>query len=373
MTTSANAKLGPALIGSALLLLVFTAAGAASQATAAPSFLSGKVAAWDQPGRPLQAKVESAAADFKSKKQGDFFFIAYVFPSRHKVRHRGCNGPDGPFEVVNRGGEIEFDHGSRGESWETKDGKAPAGLLALLSTAKGRPRAEDIRLIDPEEIYEFKTLPVYWLGNAPVEDSLGFIEKEFEAGIAEVQESGLFAISAHDSPKAYDFLMAVALGSYRSEVRKNAVFWIGESHDPRTVADLKSILAKSGDDEVREQVVFALSLNGSREGIEELLRIAKGGPDHEIREKAVFWLGQKASEEAVRGLKEIVEGPDEDVKESAVFAISQLPKQKAVPMLIGIAKENKSPSVRKKALFWLGQTGSDEAIKLFEEILLKKD
>ena len=101
--------------------------------------------------------------------------------------------------------------------------------------------------------------------------------------------------------------------------------------------------------------------------------MAKGAPDHEIREKAVFWLGQKASEEAVRGLKEIVEGPDEDVKESAVFAISQLPKQKAVPMLIGIAKDNKSPSVRKKALFWLGQTGSEEAIKLFEEILLKKD
>ena len=372
MTTSANAKLGPALIGSALLLFI-TAAGAASQTTAAPSFLSGKVTAWDQAGQTLSAKVESAAADFKSKKQGDFFFIAYVFPSRHKVRHRGCNGPDGPFEVVNRGGEIEFDHGSRGESWKTKDGKAPAGLLALCSTAKDRPRAEDIRLIDPEEIYEFKTLPVYWLGNAPVEDSLGFIEKEFEAGVAELQESGLFAISAHDSPKAYDFLMAVALGSYRREVRKNAVFWIGESHDPRSVADLKSILAKSGDDEVREQVVFALSLNGSREAVEELLRIAKGAPDHEIREKAVFWLGQKASEEAVRGLKEIVEGPDQDVKESAMFAISQLPKQKAVPMLIGIAKDNKSPSVRKKALFWLGQTGSDEAIKLFEEILLKKD
>jgi len=34
---------------------------------------------------------------------------------------------------------------------------------------------------------------------------------------------------------------------------------------------------------------------------------------------------------------------------------------------------NKNPSVRKKALFWLGQTGSEEAVKLFEEILLKKD
>jgi len=373
MKTSFNSKPGPALVGSALLLLIFTAAGAASQTSAAPAFLSGQVAAWDQAGQALSARIESAAADFKAKKQGDFFFIAYLFPSRHKVRHHGCSGPDGPFEVVNRGGEIKFHHAGRGESWETKDGKAPAGLLALYSTAQGRPRAEDVRLVDPEETYEFKTLPVYWLGSVPVEESLGLLEKEFESGVAEVQKSGLFAISAHDSPRAYDFLKEVALGPYRREVRKNAVFWIGNSHDPRTVADLKSIMAKSGDGEVREQVVFALSLNGNREALEELLRIAKGGPDRELRKKAIFWLGQKASEEAVRGLKEIVEGPDEDVKESAVFAISQLPKQKAVPMLIGIAKENKSPSVRKKALFWLGQTGSEEAIKLFEEILLKKD
>jgi len=373
MKTKIQSKLGPALIGPALLLWIGAASGAASQAAAAaPSFLSGKVTAWEQAGRTLADRIESAAADFKPGKQGDVFFVAYLFPSRHKIRHNGCGGPEGPFEVLNRGGEIEFEHKGRGERWETKDGKSPAGLLALYSTAQGSPRAEDVRLVDPEEIYEFKTGPVYWLGSVSAEDSLGVLEKEFERGVAEVQESGLFAISAHDSPKAYDFLKAVALGSFRSEVRKNAVFWIGESKDLRTVADLKSILAKSGDDEVREQVVFALNINGGREAIEELLRLAKGGPDRGIREKAIFWLGQKASEEAVRGLKEIVEGPDEDVKESAVFAISQLPKQKSVPMLIDIAKANKNPSVRKKALFWLGLTGSEEAVKLFEEILLKK-
>jgi HEAT repeat protein len=93
-----------------------------------------------------------------------------------------------------------------------------------------------------------------------------------------------------------------------------------------------------------------------------------------VRKKAIFWLGQKASQESVKTLKEVVDKPEEDVeiKDSAVFAISQLPKDKAVPMLVAIAKENKSPSVRKKAIFWLGQTGEKEALELFEEILLKK-
>jgi len=69
-----------------------------------------------------------------------------------------------------------------------------------------------------------------------------------------------------------------------------------------------------------------------------------------------------------------VEGQDEDVgvKESAVFAIGQLPKDEAVPMLIDIAKTNKNPKVRKQAIFWLGQTGDAEALKFFEDILLKK-
>ena len=54
------------------------------------------------------------------------------------------------------------------------------------------------------------------------------------------------------------------------------------------------------------------------------------------------------------------------------FAISQLPKERSVPMLVDIARSNKSPSVRKKAIFWLGQSGDPAAIKFFEEILLKK-
>lgn len=93
-----------------------------------------------------------------------------------------------------------------------------------------------------------------------------------------------------------------------------------------------------------------------------------------MRKNAVFWLGQKASRECIDALKDVIAKPDEDegVKESAVFAIGQLPKKEAVPMLIDIAKTNKSPKMRKQAMFWLGQTGDERALKFFEEILLKK-
>ena len=41
-------------------------------------------------------------------------------------------------------------------------------------------------------------------------------------------------------------------------------------------------------------------------------------------------------------------------------------------MLIQIAKSNQNPKVRENAIFWLGQKDGEEALKFFEEILLKK-
>ena len=87
-----------------------------------------------------------------------------------------------------------------------------------------------------------------------------------------------------------------------------------------------------------------------------------------------FWSSTRASAESVSALKDIVEAKDDaaGLKDQAVFAISQLPHDRSVPLLIDIAKTNGSPSVRKKAIFWLGQTGDEAALKFFEDILLKK-
>jgi HEAT repeat protein len=40
-----------------------------------------------------------------------------------------------------------------------------------------------------------------------------------------------------------------------------------------------------------------------------------------------------------------------------------------VPILIELVKTHKRPGVRKKAMFWLAQTGDPRALDLIEEIL----
>ncbi len=94
----------------------------------------------------------------------------------------------------------------------------------------------------------------------------------------------------------------------------------------------------------------------------------------ETRRNAVFWLGQAAGEAAAEGLTGLVGAQDQDVaiKEQAIFALSQLRHGDGVEPLIQIARSNSDPRLRKKAIFWLGQSNDPRALALFEELLTKR-
>ena len=123
-----------------------------------------------------------------------------------------------------------------------------------------------------------------------------------------------------------------------------------------------------------EDAIFPAVLADSVQPWPALLRIA--GNDHvtsETRKSAIFWLGQAAGDAAVKGLDSVVADKkgDREVRESAIFALSQRPKEEGVPALIRVVRNNPDPELRKKALFWLGQSGDPRALSLFEELLTK--
>ncbi|MEO7476591.1 MAG: HEAT repeat domain-containing protein [Gemmatimonadales bacterium] len=121
-----------------------------------------------------------------------------------------------------------------------------------------------------------------------------------------------------------------------------------------------------------EEVIFAAALADSAVVWPVLLRIARRAElPLEVRRQAVFWLGQAAGDAAARGLDAIAadQGDDLDVREQAVFALSDRPANEGVPALIRIAGTNPHPELRKKALFWLGQSEDPRALALFEELL----
>jgi HEAT repeat protein len=46
-----------------------------------------------------------------------------------------------------------------------------------------------------------------------------------------------------------------------------------------------------------------------------------------------------------------------------------MPKDEGIPLLIEVARTNRNPEVRRKAVFWLGQSRDPRALDFIEEIL----
>lgn len=133
-------------------------------------------------------------------------------------------------------------------------------------------------------------------------------------------------------------------------------------------------VARSADGGPAERAIFPLTLVDSVEVWRELLALARDGSrPSRTRTQAVFWLGQAAEGPATQGLRELVgeDAMDREVREQAVFALSQRPRDEGIPALVNIVRTNRDPSVRKKALFWLGQSGDPRALDLIEELLTK--
>ena len=111
----------------------------------------------------------------------------------------------------------------------------------------------------------------------------------------------------------------------------------------------------------------------TKQNVYEIGKVKVGGQPGETPTfliGSIFWLGQKASKKATAALKSMAyEGGETEIQEQAVFALSQLPGNEGVEALIKVAKTHHSAGVRKKAIFWLGETGDPRALKVLIEII----
>lgn len=145
--------------------------------------------------------------------------------------------------------------------------------------------------------------------------------------------------------------------------------------DAREAASLLLDIARTGDGKASRNAIFPATVVDSVEVWRDLIRLARDDSrSRETRKQAVFWLGQLAEGPATAGLDEIVGDAaiDRDVREQAIFALSQRPREEGVPALVQVVRTSKDPELRRKALFWLGQSDDPRALQLIEELLAKR-
>jgi hypothetical protein len=162
--------------------------------------------------------------------------------------------------------------------------------------------------------------------------------------------------------------------------------WVGPLR-PRTARDLGVVpaaeaaryllsIAAGGRATTSAKAIMPAVLADSATVWPALLAIAKDTDSRtrSTRQEAMLWLSGFASG-AVAGrpndpfVDDESHDEDDDIKSNAVFVASQLRDGSGIPILLDVARTNKSRRVRSQAFFWLGQSGDPRAIELFESVL----
>ena len=335
----------------ALLLSILIPADALAE------LLDADVQAMGAPRGGLAAAFQNLLED-----TDDLAWAAYTVPMEGGHHHLCC-GRSHPCSLEERHGHFI----------DRKTAAEPRDLRVMLRMRAGR--LSEIRVFSEGCDVDAGGLRVHVWDGVDAEESLGFLLARAEAGSKDLGEEALMAIAHHRGDRVDRVLEDIARGERLPRLDEEAIFWLGEARGTGGFEALERLRRDLRDRDLREQIAFALHLSEDPGALPALIDMARHDEDSEAREKALFWLSQEAGEReegkrvAAAVAQAIDEDPDQEVKEAAIFALSQLPPERGVPLLIRYAESHDNRGVRKKAIFWLGQSEDPRALDFFERIL----
>ena len=223
---------------------------------------------------------------------------------------------------------------------------------------------------DPDE--EVREQAVFWLSQVP--GSTGVLEQILQGnGDENIKEKALFSLSQQSEPRAQQILRDFAMReSESSDLREKAIFWLGQRRSTENTEFLRNLYSRLTDEDLKDKVMFSLSQQRGVGNDQWLMAIATNPKeDIELRKKAVFLAGQNGV--AVSELAQLYDRiSDTELKDHLIFTLSQRQKEAAaMDKLFDIARNEKDSDLRKKAIFWLGQS-RDPRVQQFLIDLINK-
>ncbi|HLX13234.1 MAG TPA: HEAT repeat domain-containing protein, partial [Bacteroidota bacterium] len=251
----------------------------------------------------------------------------------------------------------------------------PKEVAILFEMNGSSSKTDDIDKIETSNMSLHVRLndePVFWLGKTADSASNDFLASLYndDRGMHLKKEIvSTIGLSAR-SEQSFAFLAKVLSGKDETEIRKDAAFWLGQSNSDRALDLLMQSAQNDKSSAVRENCVFAISQMKGDRSVDSLIALAQKSENEETRKKAIFWLSQKAGKKATAALENAVyDDKDYDIQKSALFALTQLPEHDGVDIIIKVATTHPNPKIRKDAIFWLGESGDQRALKTLIDII----
>lgn len=244
---------------------------------------------------------------------------------------------EGPVRVVLtlRGGRVEMVRAYVGGRWRTPGDATDLGTVS--------PRAA----VD------------YLLGVANADAGKG-------------SEHSIFATTLADSVDIAPRLAAIGENESRSEdLRGQAIFWLGQTRSGNSGDYLRGLYRKIRNEDVKDKVIFAMSQQGTEESQNWLIDLASNSSEStEMRKKALFWAGQsRAPIQRLTGMYDRMR--ETEMREQMIFVFSQRRESAAMDKLMDIAKNDPSRDMRRKAMFWLGQSKDPRVSAFLTDIITR--
>ncbi|HKN57805.1 MAG TPA: outer membrane protein assembly factor BamD [Gemmatimonadaceae bacterium] len=243
-------------------------------------------------------------------------------------------------------------------------------LVSQKRTAETANILMSVARSDPDQ--EVREQAVFWLSQVP--GSTGLLEEILRGNADEsIKEKALFSLSQQNEPRAQQALREFALRESESaDLREKAIFWLGQRRSTENTEFLRNLYSRLTNEDLKEKILFSLSQQRGAGNEQWLMNIAVNQKeDIELRKKALFWAGQSGV--AISEFASLYDRMgDTEMKEAIIFTLSQRQSDKAaIDKLFDIAKNEKDADLRKKAIFWLGQS-RDPRVQQFLIDLINK-
>jgi HEAT repeat protein len=214
---------------------------------------------------------------------------------------------------------------------------------------------------------------VFWLSQQEDDRAVDLLENILKSSRSEdLRDKAIFGLSQHHSGKGFPILRAYAEDRNAPEdLRGKAIFWLGQRRGAERFDYLRGLYARLESQDLKDKVIFAMSQQKDEQSMKWLVDLASNsGEPVEMRKKALFWAGQSSnSSESLVSMYDRMR--EHEMRDQMIFVLSQRRDRPALDKLMSIARNDPDREMRKKAMFWLGQSKDPRVTAFLTDIITR--
>jgi HEAT repeat protein len=252
----------------------------------------------------------------------------------------------------------------------------------MLAQTKEEERADILlRVASTDPSPEVRREAVQYLSSVNTERAAKALDSIlFNAVDADTRDRALSALAQHKSPSARASLRKFAeQANIPTDLRVRAVYVLAQRRTGEETDYLRGLYGKTASPEIREAIIQGMASQRTTDRIPWLLGIARDkGQEIELRKKAIYYAGQASATPGQSSssapsyaleMKDLLPLYDEfngqqEMQEQMLYVYAQRRETEATDKLLAIAKAEKNPELRRKAVSWLAQR-KDPRVKQF--------